>query len=364
MTRFVKPIPVLDKTKSYPSKKIGFDTDTTYVPLETSNKVLLGGTCYLSYVSDRRILLTDRNSGDVFLFDQNGKIYSSFNRKGGLGYLLISFVAYDEKNAELFILDHIRQKVFVYSENGTLLRSFDTPAKSHIQEIYNFDDTTLLVFDENQYGSSKIIKPYIYIAKNDGKVLGYVNASVEKVNPAMYSESTGKNHERTFIFTHYGTPDNCKFGNDFILSNKSMDTIYMLKQDKTLIPLFSQVPSVFSEHPTAASVGMVTDQYLEICVSSYDVNEGVKLMKAGKKWKPGFHYYILDLKSGKFYDDPEEGDFSVHKVDTSKGQDYKLMQAVNLVKKNQQGLLSGELKKLTSKLDIGDNPVIRIVRFK
>jgi hypothetical protein len=40
------------------------------------------------------------------------------------------------------------------------------------------------------------------------------------------------------------------------------------------------------------------------------------------------------------------------------------MQAFNLIKANEKGLLEGELKKIASKLDIGDNPVLKIEKFK
>jgi len=40
------------------------------------------------------------------------------------------------------------------------------------------------------------------------------------------------------------------------------------------------------------------------------------------------------------------------------------MQAINLIKANEKGLLEGELKEIASKLDIGDNPVLKIEKFK
>jgi len=49
-----KPLPVLDKTKSYPSKKLEFDIEVNYVPWETSKEVLLGDKCRLRYVSNER----------------------------------------------------------------------------------------------------------------------------------------------------------------------------------------------------------------------------------------------------------------------------------------------------------------------
>lgn len=358
-----RQLPVLDKTKSYPSKKLEFETQVTYIPLETSKNILMGGGCKLNYASNEKFIFSDVIPGDVFIFDRNGKIYSHFNKKGGLGYTFITYIAYDEKRKELFILDGIINKIFVFSENGTLLRSFKTPKDTYIAEIYNFDDKTLLALNEIRSGSNQPTKPYVYIAKNDGKIINHVDIKVSKVNP-IRMEGIGKDGASSFIFSHYGIPDNCKFENEFILANRSMDTVYLLKQDKTLIPLFRQIPSVYSEHPTAASVGMITDQFLKICVSSYDLEEAYKSKLNGLRWRPKYKQFILNRETGEFFKDPDKGKFSVHKVDTPKSQHYSLMQAINLIEANKKGLLKGELKEIASRLDIGDNPVLKIEKFK
>lgn len=359
-----KQIPVLDKTKSYPSKKLEFKTDTTYVRLETSKDVLMDGACKLRFVSEKKLVFSDEIRGDVFIFDINGNILSSFNQKSGLGYTFITFVAYDEQQKELFILDRIKKKIFVFSENGTLLRSFRTPKNTHIQEIYNFDNNSLLAFSENEFGSNQPSKPYLFIDKNVGEIIDSLDIATVKENPFQYIENTGENSSRTYTFTHGGIPDNCKFGNDYILANKSMDTVYLLNQNKSLIPLFSQTPSVHSESPKAASVGFINDEFLTICVADYDIQEGVKIMKTGRNWKPKHRFYFLDRKSGEFFEDPDKGKLSVHKIDTPKDQDYRIMQAINLIKANKKGMLTGELKEIASQLDIGDNPVIRIIKGK
>jgi hypothetical protein len=273
-----KPLPVLDKTKSYPSKKLDFETQVTYIPLETSKDILMGGGCKLNYASNEKFVFSDEIRGDVFIFGKDGKIHSSFNQKGGLGYTFVTSVAYDEKKSELFILDRISKKIFVFSENGTLLRSCKTPKNTHIAEIYNFNDDILLGFNEDLDGSGSPTIPYFYIAKDDGKITGCLNIKQKKVNPGRVKDF-GEEHSPAFGIGHFGIPDNCKFGNDFILANKSMDTVYLLKQNKTLIPLVTQIPSVYAEHPTAASVGMITDQFLKICVSSYYIKEALTITK-------------------------------------------------------------------------------------
>ncbi|TKG88376.1 6-bladed beta-propeller [Puteibacter caeruleilacunae] len=127
-------IPVLDKTKSYPEKALEFIVDLAYVPLETSENVLLGEHCDLRYVSENRIVVADEIHGDVFIFDINGKLFSKFNQKGGKGYVFVSYLAYAEKDKEVFVLDVIRKKIFVFTEEGNLLRSFQTPPENSCNE--------------------------------------------------------------------------------------------------------------------------------------------------------------------------------------------------------------------------------------
>ena len=359
-SQFDKKIPILDKSKSYPSLELELQTQDKYVQLETSREILLGQNCGLKYASDNRLLFSDEYNGDVFIFDINGKIYSKFNQKGGLGYTTITSIAYDENKRELFILDRVSKKIYVFSENGALLRSFKTPQETFIAEIYNYNESTLLAFDENLIGSDNPTKPYIYISKDNGIIIGYVNITVKKVNPSQYIENINKNEARAYTFMHTGIPDNCKFGNDFILANKSMDTVYVLRQNKTLEPLFTQIPSVHSTHTSAASVGMYTDNYLQICVSDYDVMEAIKVMNSGKTWSPKFKHYILDRKTGEFYKDSNKGRYTVSKVDAPLNHAYSVIPAMVLLEKNKLGKLNGELKNIASNITINDNPIVVI----
>ncbi|WP_321995263.1 6-bladed beta-propeller [Draconibacterium orientale] len=354
----------MDKSKSYRSIQLELQAQCKYVQLETSKAVLLGENCKLKYASDNRLLFSDEYGGDVFIFDINGKIYSKFNQKGGLGYTSITSIAYDESKNELFILDRIRKKIYVFSEKGALLRSFKTPEETFIAEIYNFNDSTLLAFDENLIGTNKPTKPYFFISRNSGNIIGYVNITVEKVNATQFIESISKNESLSYSFIHTGIPDNCKFGNNFILSNKSMDTVYVLRQDRSLEPLFTQTPSVHSEHTTAASVGMYTDKYLQICVADYDISTATKALKAGKTWNPPFKLYILDREKGEFYRDSDKGKYTVSKTDTPLNHAYSVIPAIILKEKNKLGKLTGELKTIASNVTINDNPIVEIQILK
>lgn len=82
-------LPVFDFSKDYPQKKLRLQdmADIEYVPLETTDDILLGGSSVLSAVTDKYILVHEVRLGDIFVFDRKtGKLYSHFNHKGQGGY--------------------------------------------------------------------------------------------------------------------------------------------------------------------------------------------------------------------------------------------------------------------------------------
>ncbi|TKG88262.1 6-bladed beta-propeller [Puteibacter caeruleilacunae] len=363
-------LPVLDKTKSYPEKKLEFETELSYIPLETSEKVLFGEFCELTYVSDDRVVVADEIRGDVFIFDINGKLHSKFNQKGGKGYVFVSFLAYAENEKEVFVLDKITKKIFVFTEDGNQLRSFKTPPETHVMKIYNFDKNTLLCFNENQFGSSEPTKPYFFISKETGEITEYIDIEVESVNQCYFVEQKSKNTSRGYSFRR-NFPENCKFGDNFILANRSMDTVYLLKKDKSLTPLFTQTPTVHSEHPTAAFIGMIIhNRFLKICVSSYDYKEGLKILKSGGRWRPESIYYIFDMKTGEFFKEPtkpyKKSEHTVRHIDISENTYAGLRQPWQIIDSYKKGRLKDDklLLELAPKLNLEDNPVLEIEKFR
>lgn len=120
-------LPTIDITKEYPKKKLVLQDIATaeYIPLETSDKVLLDGvaTLHCSF-TEHYITTYNANEGQIFVFDRKGKICHTFNHKGGSGeeYNYPLQLRLDEKAKELFLLD-ISNKIQVYSieENTSVL---------------------------------------------------------------------------------------------------------------------------------------------------------------------------------------------------------------------------------------------------
>ena len=144
-------IPIFDLTKSYPKKDFVLQdvADVTYIPLETSKQVLLDSNVPVFYFSKDKLITVSWTTDDVFVFDGNGKIQNTFNRKGkgGEEYQSIRTLVYDEINDEIIVLDYLLlHRCKVYSCSGQYKRTLNLPAGFFIGKLYNFDSETLLAF--------------------------------------------------------------------------------------------------------------------------------------------------------------------------------------------------------------------------
>ncbi len=356
-----KSIPLIDKTKSYPEYKAKPDMDIKYVPLETSKDVLLGQDFRIYYLSDSLILGLNWNMGDVFFFNMEGKAISQFNQKDGLGYNRIGYAVYDNNAKEVYILDKVLRKIFVYTKDGTLKRSFKMPRNLTFVRIENFDNNLLLAFHEHAMGliEPEQRNPYVFISKKDGSVVLQLNIHLDKANPRYLMSGN--------LCTTYGNTEegNCKFGNEFYLSNKSMDTIYHLGRDQVLTPVFSQTPSVFSESHLISGIITSTDKFIVFHIYPFDLEKEKKRIETGNSMSGAYNskYILFDKNTKQFYQ-LKNWNYPSDHLDAPANTCVRKLESYRLVEKYKLGLLIGELKEVASKLKVDDNPVVEITRFK
>lgn len=357
---------VINKDEKYPLKlmKIEDVADVTYIPLETNKQILLDKDAHVDFVGKDRIIVTNPAHGDLFVFDMNGKALFHFNHRGGNGYSNISCVAYDEIKKEIYILDHLAKKILVFSESGALKRTFRLPADSSLVEIVNFDDKSLLAFHEHQYGPVTQTKPFMFLSKADGTVISKLNITINKPHPKFLMEDDGPNSGRGYTIAHSNKPENCKFGKDLILAKASCDTIYLLKQDRSLTPLFVHNPSVYSEHPVAVTVGMKTDNFMTFFLYSNDLKEVKSMTNSGKNYSPSIkpRTLLYEFKTNQFFE--YKGSIGASKVDLPENTGVFLVTAQALINELKKDLLKGKTKEMASKLQYGDNPVVKLIKFK
>jgi hypothetical protein len=146
----------------------------------------------------------------------------------------------------------------------------------------------------------------------------------------------------------------------------SSDTIYLLKQDKTLKPIFVQCPSVFSNPPIITSVGMYSDNFLIFCIYTYNLKELRKQYENDATRDPinsRTRFLLYELKSNKFYE-LERQKYWAEKIDLPKNMSVEMTEPYVLKEWLKRGYLSGKLKKIASKIEIDANPIVVLTKFK
>ncbi len=364
-------IPVFDKEKQYPKKTIKSGeliAERRFIPLETTPEVLLDNDARLTYVSDKRILVYNQKIGNIFIFGIDGKALLHFNGRGPDSYNYIVSVVYDEKNKEVFILD-LSSRIYVYSENGVFRRILHTPDNIRPTEMYNFDDQSILIFDEKQYiNTTPVInipptQPFTIHSKKNGAMISKINITMNKVLAKRMTVQTGPNSATTHSNVT-AVPNNSQFGPEFIFSDFSLDTIYHLKEDKTLVPMFVQSPSVFSDHPKIVNIGMLTDRFVSFSVYTWDILEQIRNNNKGQKVPFNKRYFMYDFHEENFYEINLLLLGTHDKLEISKNMCAYLIEANRLVEDLKAGRLTGELKRIVQKLNEEDNPVVELVKYK
>jgi hypothetical protein len=366
-------IPIIDVSEKYPAKTFSIQdiADIEYVPLETTDDVLLDGISGIVHLSNERIIMANYNLGDVFVFDRQGKNLSYFNHKGqsGTEYAYISRIVYDEQNKEVYV--YSREKFLVFSENGTYKRTLQTIPDTNF-DLYNFDDKTLLAYDK--YGTevssdkSYRTKPYLFLSKQDGGIVSALDWEL----PVRYSNMLnfkvnwdGKELTATKTITLEG--DNLYDGKDFVIADLSSDTIFQITQDKKRHPLLICEPSVHKSKNIFLTPLLKGDKFIFLskCVVDFDdpVKEDVE------------YKLFYDFITGKIYtasivnsDIPVRigfGNIAYGNTSfTEKNMAAALIESGKIVEFMQERKVSGALLPIAENSDADDNPVVMIMKFK
>ena len=369
---------VINLTKSYPKKEIRLQdiANIEYIPLETTDDVLLGSTSFLFHVCDKYILVRDGAQG-IFVFSRNGKIISHFNRRGqgDKEYIQLGAVIFDEKNEELFVKDEsMKYRFLVYSISGEYKRTVKYSDDLLItgNNVCNFDDETLLVYEEYRWFSDdNSEKPYLLLSKQDGSVVTTLNINL----PVRYSYrqtqviDPGGGRENIYTSLSFPVSNSWYYGEDFVITDISSDTIYRLSKDRNLTPMLVHTPSVHSSEPRKVwSTLLTTDKFIVLWKFTLD-------FRALEQQGPTVPEFALlhEFETGEtsevtFVND----DYTTRKWTpagrlapaSAKNMDIQLIQVPRLKAALEEKQLKGDLEKLVATLDEDDNPVVMIVKFK
>ena len=302
-------LPVVDLTEEYPEKEFFVSEDNiNYVILETTPEALTGERFMLTYVSDSRIVGYNWERRDVLIFDGDGKMVSSFNHTIPSDYdrnnSTISSLVYDESRKEVFVVDNANKACLVYSEDGKVVRrlKFTDDYWNSSNKLYNFDERALLSYSgyRPRLSTDEIDElyqktPYVFLSKEDGSAVSNVSISLPERIPENMHYLGGGSINTNNIF---------KGGQDFVIADRSSDTIYLLTHDKKLSPLFVRTPSVFdSTMIVYISVNFKTDRYLFFGISSYDFTKKEERLAEGQLYGHIFstRNMIYDLHTGEVF---------------------------------------------------------------
>jgi len=370
-------LPIIDFSKQYPKKEIILQdiADLEYVPLETTDDVLLSDKDVFACISDKYILVYSPQRGDIFVFDRAGKIYAHFNHKGQSGreYIVITGVILDEINEEIFVCS---QNIQIYSLRGEYKRTLNINTVLNEKKVYDFDDNTLLVYDDilvdqperlRAMGYKYNVNPYSLISKKDGSLISILEINL----PQRYSNRSYvplENNMYTINILYYNYSIN--YGRDFVIADKSSDTLYLLSHDRELSPLLIRRPSVHTSEPRRIwYTVLTTHKFMLISNLTLTNNSGSKVGRTPS--------YLYEFETGGINDvsilDAEIcNDFNITRnwspfnspATFTKNMTAELIQAPTLINSLKKKRLKGNVEKLAMALDKEDNPVVRIIKFK
>ena len=347
----------VDVTKKFPNKDLSLQdfVDIEYIPLETNNEFLCGGSKYL--------IAKNRNSdGNIYVFDRKGKGISTFNRKGNSGeeYLYLGNVLLDEEKEEIFISSV--KKILVYDLYGNFRRSF--PYKKGVEYYYqltNYDKEHIICWDGSGESNPKAVEsPSFYIlSKSDGSIIKEINVPLNKRTSTLIILSRDEKTHMTYSLANTPNPIH-KFRDRILLNEPSSDTIYRYSDEKGLIPYMCRIPSIHSMNPEIFL-------YTDIITDKYD------FMRTYEKARNGEEKDLVYDKQQKtvYHCTLHNKDYKYQKYLRLKGKNIndeiasvESLDAFDLVNAYKKGYLQGELKEIASKMTEEDNAVIMLMKHK
>lgn len=364
-------LPVFDLSKDYSLKKVYLHemADIVYVPLETTDELLVGGEVVLSAVTDKYILVHEPQRGDIFVFDcKTGKIVSHFNHKGqsGMEYAWIkNGVVFDSKTEEIYVCS---QYIQVYSLQGEYKRTLKINGFANDMKIFNFDDKSLLIYDDViiEPGRENKTKqdPYRLVSKEDGSLISVLNIHFSKKRISnMVAQQKDGNMWRPFKY-HY--PHNAYSGQHLMLMDISSDTLYQLSPLDGLSPILQRKPSVYASDPRNIwTPFLTTDKFIFFGTLVLDFN------KTGGKLKFWMYDFIVNKFDEVSIVDTEydmslrPGDWAPEATPViAKNKSADLIQATSMLEAYKGKRLKGNGMEVAKILQEDDNPIVRILTFK
>jgi hypothetical protein len=367
----------VDVTASYPKKELILQDflDVEYVPLETSDEFLTSAN--IRAIGKDIMIFTNMRiwDGDIFIFDRKGKGLKKINRlgQGGEEYTNIQSITLDEDNGEISVTNTFQTKVLVYDLLGNFKRSFRYRDKLLFNLMGNFDPDHLIGHDNYFYFDNKsvVIKKrncFLIISKQDGDIKEIPIPYNEKISSILMGTDVNGRITDRGIRNRELIP----YGDNWILTELSADTIYIYSQEHTMKPFMVRTPSVQSMEPEVFLFpGVLTDRYYFMQTVKKEYNFVAD---------DGFPStdLVYDRQENSIFECiVYNNDFTTPKpmslvyevpmftpVNNKEVAFMKRLEAHELVEAYEKGQLKGRLKEIAAALDEESNAVIMLAKYK
>ena len=355
----VKNGPVtLDLTQKLPEREIVLQdvADVSYIPLETTDEVLLGRYRKIAAITDNLILAI--NQEGVVVFHADGTILSHFNKKGGSGqeYTGISQFYFDDKTKEIYIANNEQARIQVYDPEGKYIRTIAYPYRLSTAFFKKMNDK-FLIFENNITIDTKrdtIFQPYMLLSEKDA------SCSRLDINITKPVVVVLKSERVTLRMFNEG---NRHYGDGALLCDNSTDTIYYLSNKIELAPILTIQPSI-SQSEFYYEPKFICDNYLFLRTFSK------KFIVENSKADMGEEYLLYDFATGELSpyklinkDFPDNKVVYIEGTQTPKNTLTYFLEAGDILDAYEEDKLNGPLKDIAETLDHDDNPVLMLVKF-
>ena len=377
----VSEIVEIDIQKDYPKKKLLLDeiADIEYIPLETTDSVLLGGPETLDFAFSEngdKVVLADEKEGRIFFFNKKGKFLHSFSHHGfgGNEYLQLRAMSVDFEKEEVFIYDYPRRcRMMVYSFDGELKRELKLNGLERRLEYFcPYDETHLVGYDtynenyKDPSGESFNRYPFFLIDKQSGLITSLPLEVDERISNMVTWEKIVA--DSVFLLTTGVSISNwMKADKGIYVSDFALDTIYHCEGDK-FIP-----KAVRANNPDKkmnfCSLSFESNRYSFFDLKRAHMDEARNGMVTDVSKK-----LVFDKQDGKVYDAfTTLKDFSerinvpiVGHAKKCKPEGYYIdFYTVDLLNFYlEKGWLKGKIKEITENIEEDANPVMIIIKFK
>lgn len=368
-------IPVIDLTRRYPEKtvELGEIADIRYVPLETTEKSLIGSVGSIA-MRDNRIIIFDFIERKVLIFDGDGhylRRVSAFG-PGPREYLNPHHCAVDFDNELIYIFDFgwPRSTLKVFDFDGYWVRKVDLAEIPGFDKMYLFDKDRLIVRcdpnkrlnDPEKIGNN----PYWFIDVNTGETC---KVPVEFDGKAFGADHNvvASNDQGYISASSIGLQSTHKYDNQVIISEYTDMTAYR-GADGGLQPLVRLIQPKNNDQnqQILTSIAFMTDRFIV-----FDTVKRRVERQSGKMELLDRHYLMYDRADNSVADvDIRDIDIDGSTMLNSWGNDMPRNTLVSqwpvesLQMLLDRGKLKGPLKELADTIDEDANPVLAVITFK